>query len=293
MIVTYEVGFLDWQMARRGNWSLDLGYFLQGAQALQQLRMEVQIGGHDIAAEQGGLGVVEARDTPARLLHQQQPRGDVPGLQPSLPITIEPAGGDIGQVQGRGPEASDPGDALADLMQVLQELGVPRPAREGNAGSEDAVLQPLASGHPQAPLGPQPGALAPLGPEHLLGDRVVGHRGHHLTLAGDRIAPLQGDVDRELRDAVQEVGRAVQRVDDPAMLGVLALQLAAFLHQEAPVGPGARQFLEDDLLCLAIGVGNEIRRPLHGHLQVLHLAEIADERAPRLHRGLGHHVEQG
>jgi hypothetical protein len=26
-----DVGFLDWQMARRGNWSLDLGYFLQGA----------------------------------------------------------------------------------------------------------------------------------------------------------------------------------------------------------------------------------------------------------------------
>ncbi len=26
-----EVGFLDWQVLRRGNWSLDLGYFLQGA----------------------------------------------------------------------------------------------------------------------------------------------------------------------------------------------------------------------------------------------------------------------
>lgn len=26
-----EVGFLDWQVARHGNWSLDLGYFLQGA----------------------------------------------------------------------------------------------------------------------------------------------------------------------------------------------------------------------------------------------------------------------
>jgi aminoglycoside phosphotransferase (APT) family kinase protein len=25
------VGFLDWQVARRGNFSLDLGYFLQGA----------------------------------------------------------------------------------------------------------------------------------------------------------------------------------------------------------------------------------------------------------------------
>lgn len=26
-----ELGFLDWQMVRHGNWSLDLGYFLQGA----------------------------------------------------------------------------------------------------------------------------------------------------------------------------------------------------------------------------------------------------------------------
>ena len=26
-----EVGFLDWQVARRGNFSLDVGYFLQGA----------------------------------------------------------------------------------------------------------------------------------------------------------------------------------------------------------------------------------------------------------------------
>lgn len=26
-----DVGFLDWQVVRRGNWSLDLGYFLQGA----------------------------------------------------------------------------------------------------------------------------------------------------------------------------------------------------------------------------------------------------------------------
>jgi hypothetical protein len=31
LLPTGEVGFLDWQVARRGNWSLDLGYFLQGA----------------------------------------------------------------------------------------------------------------------------------------------------------------------------------------------------------------------------------------------------------------------
>lgn len=33
-----EVGFLDWQMARRGNWSLDLGYFLQGALTIDERR---------------------------------------------------------------------------------------------------------------------------------------------------------------------------------------------------------------------------------------------------------------
>lgn len=33
-----EVGFLDWQMARRGNWSLDLGYFLQGALTVDDRR---------------------------------------------------------------------------------------------------------------------------------------------------------------------------------------------------------------------------------------------------------------
>jgi len=33
-----EVGFLDWQVARRGNWSLDLGYFLQGALTVDDRR---------------------------------------------------------------------------------------------------------------------------------------------------------------------------------------------------------------------------------------------------------------
>ncbi|MCX2931280.1 phosphotransferase [Mycobacterium sp. CVI_P3] len=33
-----EVGFLDWQMVRRGNFSLDLGYFLQGALTIEDRR---------------------------------------------------------------------------------------------------------------------------------------------------------------------------------------------------------------------------------------------------------------
>jgi hypothetical protein len=33
-----EVGFLDWQVVRRGNWSLDVGYFLQGALTIEDRR---------------------------------------------------------------------------------------------------------------------------------------------------------------------------------------------------------------------------------------------------------------
>ena len=33
-----DVGFLDWQMLRRGNFSLDLGYFLQGALTIEDRR---------------------------------------------------------------------------------------------------------------------------------------------------------------------------------------------------------------------------------------------------------------
>lgn len=33
-----EVGFLDWQVVRRGNWSLDVGYFIQGALTVRDRR---------------------------------------------------------------------------------------------------------------------------------------------------------------------------------------------------------------------------------------------------------------
>jgi hypothetical protein len=38
LLPTGELGFLDWQVARRGNFSLDLGYFLQGAVTTEDRR---------------------------------------------------------------------------------------------------------------------------------------------------------------------------------------------------------------------------------------------------------------
>ena len=80
------------------------------------------------------------------------------------------------------------------------------------------------------------GAVALLRPEELVGDRLVDHAGDDLVVA------LEADRDGEVRHAVEEVGGAVERVDDPAVAAV-ALGLAAFLAEEAVVRPGGEQLL--------------------------------------------------
>jgi len=56
-----EVGFLDWQMARRGNWSLDLGYFLQGALTIEDRRR----GERELLAEYRGALELPADEMPS------------------------------------------------------------------------------------------------------------------------------------------------------------------------------------------------------------------------------------
>ena len=96
-----------------------------------------------------------------------------------------------------------------------------------------------------------------------------------------------------MRNAVQEVGGAVEGVHDPAMTPVGAGARTAFLAEKAVGRPRLGQFLVDDLLGAAIGGGDEIARPLERHLQMLDLAEIALEASPRTARGLDHDVEHG
>ncbi len=96
-----------------------------------------------------------------------------------------------------------------------------------------------------------------------------------------------------MRDAVQEIGGAVERVDDPAVGLVGAFADAAFLAEKAVAGPRLGQFLEQRLLGAAVGGGDEIRRALHRHLKFFHLTEIALEGARGLARSRDHHIERG
>ena len=129
------------------------------------------------------------------------------------------------------------------------------------------------------PLVVEEGALAALGDEQLVGDRIVDQAGD------DRALALERDRDRELRDAVQEVGGAVERIDDPGVGLVGALVPAAFLAEEAVARPRLGKFVAQRLLGAAVGGGDEIGRALERDLQLLDLAEVALQRARGLAGG--------
>src|SRR5262245_7527562 len=96
-----------------------------------------------------------------------------------------------------------------------------------------------------------------------------------------------------MRNPVQKVQRAVERVDDPAMRLVAAFACAAFFAQKTITRSRMRELLAQDFLGALIRGGYEIGRPFQGGLQVLNFAEVALEGAACLARGLDHHVEEG
>ena len=104
-------------------------------------------------------------------------------------------------------------------------------AQEGQAGGDHRRGQFLAGRDAQA-LVVVIGAMALFGGVEVVGDGIEHHARHKLAFA------LQPDGDGEVRNAVHEVGGAVDRIDDEAVGGIGALQHAAFLAQETVAGAG-------------------------------------------------------
>ena len=152
--------------------------------------------------------------------------------------------------------------------------------------AHDRLGEPLARRDPQAPV-VEEGALAVLGGEELVVGRIVDQR------RDDRALALQRDRDREVRDAVQEVGGAVERIDDPGVGLVGALVAAAFLAEEAVAGPRLEQLGAQDLLGAPVGGGDEIRRALQRHLQFSTSPKSRLRPRAGLAGGVGHDLQQG
>ena len=68
---------------------------------------------------------------------------------------------------------------------------------------------------------------------------------------------------------------------------------AAFLADEAVARPRLGEVLVQHFLGALVGLGDEVRRPLQRHLQMLDLAEVALEAAAGAARGFHHDVDKG
>src|SRR4029079_9829344 len=109
----------------------------------------------------------------------------------------------------------------------------------------------------------------------------------------DLAIALERDGDGEVRYAVQEIGRAVERVDDPAMPAVAGDRLRSFLAEEAEARTRQQQPVAQDALCLQVGAADEVARTFGRHLEILDLAEIALQALGGLERGADHHRDDG
>src|ERR1700735_2298877 len=165
---------------------------------------------------------------------------------------------------------------------VPPKLKIAAPIMRQPAGN-DRLRQPLPSGDADS-LIVQEGAFAALGAKHIVVGGIIDQAGD------DRTAALERDRDREVRNAVQKIGCAIEWVDDPAMGLIAAFMGADFLAEEAVIGPRLGELFAHDLFGALVGSGDEIARPFERHLQLLDLAEIALEAAAGAVRRFDHDV---
>src|SRR3954447_11012832 len=129
--------------------------------------------------------------------------------------------------------------------------------------------------------------MAAFGAEQLVAQRIEHDAGRQLAML------LERDRDRPVRQAVEEVGGAVERVDDPAVVRRAPGLDAALLHDEPVVGTAALELFLDQALGAAVGGGDEVAGSLDRDLELLDLAEVAGEQAGRARRGANHDLEIG
>ena len=77
-----------------------------------------------------------------------------------------------------------------------------------------------------------------------------------------------GDRHREMRNAVGEVGRAVERIDDPQMLGGDVIAECLFAEHRV-IGKRFADHSGDGLFAFEIGVGHQVRDRLGANRDIL------------------------
>ena len=180
---------------------------------LQQLHEHLGGARHHIAGLQIIFLAGEIADQTARFQYQQTTGGNIPRIQTNLEESVGMAGGQPGQV-----ERSRAGTAQSGgfLHQILEHRGIGVEMGEiavRKTGADQRALQFVALGNPDAPF-VQEGATTTHGGIEIVAHRIVDHR-------DGKLPPIhQRNRNAILRKAVQKIGGAVERINDPLIFGI-------------------------------------------------------------------------
>ena len=154
------------------------------------------------------------------------------------------------------------------------------------AGADDAAVDFGARGHADAAL-VQAGAFAARGGVDVVALGGVNQRFLQYAFV------QQGDGNGVLRVAVQVVGGAVQRVDNPFVFGASAAAAAAFFGADAVVGVGFADQVDNQRFGLAVDVGDEIVGGFVIHAQAVEVVGGAQHQVAGFAGGFVGDVEGG
>src|SRR6184192_3996980 len=226
----------------------------------------------------------ERSDVPAGLLDEERPGGRVPRRQPDLPEAIDATGRDIGQIERRRARAAHAGRLLRDGLQHAEVvIEVARVGAVGEAGRDEGALEGARLADAHAVI-VEVRARAAAGGEQLPTHRVVDHR------VLEPPADLGCDRDGKHRKAVQEVGRAVERIDDPECI-VLAGPAALF-GENCVLRVVTADDADDFPLGGVVDLGDEVVASLGGDGERLEAVQAPDDDLARAARGPNGNVEK-
>ena len=205
-------------------------------------------------------------DHTAGLFHRQQPGCGV-GEAGLLEVAGQSPARDHGAGECRAARHADGADGSSDGIEPLIGAAMKTEVRRGQAGADAHVADLGRGAHPQ-PLTVEERAAALDGGEQLVRHWVVDHPAERLA------GTAQRDGDRVVL-AVEEVGGAVDRVDQEPMVRIVAVDRGELLAAQAETGVATEQALTDQGLRLEVGVGDEVSRPLHPDVDLAESGEVS------------------
>src|SRR5439155_2250432 len=184
-----------------------------GREQLDHLRKDARVGCDHLAPKQIAALTLEIADQTAGFDDQKTARCHVPRVQADFPETVVITGGDVRQIERSCAGPSQPSGFL-DHCSHHVEIGLEKATvAKWKAGADEAFLQMLASRNTYSAVIEKRAAAA------RRGKQVVAHRVIHHALR-DLSSVLQRNRYTVLWKAVQKIGRAIQWIDNPQVLGV-------------------------------------------------------------------------